>query len=69
MEQPLNINSIFVTFAVLKLERSSEVRPQDLNILYISVTFAVLNLVTSREVREEQLENIVLIFVTFSVLK
>ena len=61
---------IFVTFAVLNLVTSSEVRDeQPQNILIIFVTISVLNLVTSSEVSSEQPENIKLISVTFSVFR
>ena len=69
---------IFVTFEVLKLLRSMEVRadlivvssmlhvPQ-LSISSILVTFDVSKPLRSREVKEEQPQNIYRIFVTFEV--
>ena len=61
---------IFVTFPVLNLVTSREVRAEQLqNILTIFFTFSVLKLVTSREVSFEQAQNIQLISVTFSVFR
>ena len=52
MLHSLNIAYIFVTFCVLKLDTSREVRLlHSLNIKPIFVTFCVLKLDTSREVR------------------
>ena len=46
---------MYITFFVLKLETSSEVRPEQLsNIWVMFVTFSVLKLETSSDVRLEQ---------------
>ena len=68
--QPLNILSIVVTLAGLKLIRLRVVNPvQPLNMFAILVTLAVLNVVKSRLVRLVVPRNIPFIFVTFSVCK
>ena len=69
-EQSRNIKRISVTFEVLKLERSSDVKAaHPKNIPNIVVTFSVLKLLRSSDVKAEQSANISLICVTFEVLK
>ena len=69
-QQPSNIPPIFVTFEVLKLERSRVVKEeQPLNIPFISVTWEVSNLETSSVRSALHPANIPLMSVTSEVLR
>ena len=68
--QSKNNDSIFITFSVLKFDKSIEVNDlQLLNIEFIFTTFEVSNLIKFNEFSLKHPENIEFIFVTFDVLK